>query len=366
MGDIKGAAREYAQKQIHKEVKISDWVGIQDGTEKARTDHAKAFWGSGTKQTVRKNVHKARYGRWATRATLHLWGLSTSPCCALCDSGLAETPAHLLLACTHPEIKAQQIARHNGAVKKVAKALKRGSKGGSEVRWDPGGLKKVRCKYTATPGMLTWPPLQHVDHEFSDFQYPVGVDALGEAYTPSNPDLIMVERERQDGWDDAEVVRKSRGKKEGEEGANHLKGRMWIIEVTFAWDSKWEIRAEEKVEKYRPLVEQLEKVGWEVEFRAVVLGVTGLSRGLFTSDQIRGLGLTRTSCRLLEQNIARSSWGYVRSLWVSRCIAFSAWEAGEVAGGAGGAGAAGGARRPGGAGRGGGAGVGIINDGRTG
>jgi hypothetical protein len=49
-----------------------DWVGIQDGTEKAKADHAKAFWGSGTEQLVRKNVLKARYGRWATRGTLHL------------------------------------------------------------------------------------------------------------------------------------------------------------------------------------------------------------------------------------------------------------------------------------------------------
>jgi hypothetical protein len=47
-GDIKGAVREHRQKLVHGEEKISDWVGIQDGSEKAKTDCAKAFWGSGT------------------------------------------------------------------------------------------------------------------------------------------------------------------------------------------------------------------------------------------------------------------------------------------------------------------------------
>ena len=51
-----------------------------------------------------------------------------------------------------------------------------------------------------------------------------------------------------------EVTKKARGKTEGEEGANHLKCRMSIIEVTFVWDSKWEEREEAKIEKYKPLV----------------------------------------------------------------------------------------------------------------
>ena len=41
--DIKGAVREHRQKLLHEEEKISDWVGIQDGSEKAKADYAKAF-----------------------------------------------------------------------------------------------------------------------------------------------------------------------------------------------------------------------------------------------------------------------------------------------------------------------------------
>ena len=48
----------------------------------------------------------------------------------------------------------------------------------------------------------------------------------------------MIERESQDGWDAEETARKAKDKKEWEEAVNHLKGRMWTIEVTFVLDSK--------------------------------------------------------------------------------------------------------------------------------
>jgi hypothetical protein len=47
----------------------------------------------------------------------------------------------------------------------------------------------------------------------------------------------------------------------------------------------------------------------------VVVGATSVSGNLYEEGQGRRLGLTKASC------IARSSWGYVRSMWVSRCIA---------------------------------------------
>jgi hypothetical protein len=265
-----------------------------------------------------------------------------------------ETPAHLRLAYIPTELKAQPIGRHNGAVKNVMNAVNRGRKGGSEFRWDPCGLNKTACKYTVAPEMLTCPPIPHVDHEESTFQYPVGTGEDGDIYTPINPDIVMVERERQEGWDDGETLRKANGKKEGEAGANHLIGRMWMIEVTFVWDSMWKEKEKAKTAKYESLAEQLKSVGWEVEFIVLVLGVTGISRDLFTEYHIRGLGLTKASCRLLDKNMARSSWGYVRSLWVARCIAFSAWEvevgAGGVDEGAGGTRGAAGAGGAGGAG----------------
>jgi hypothetical protein len=39
---------------------------------------------------------------------------------------------------------------------------------------------------------------------------------------------------------------------------------MWIIEVIYVWDSKWCEKEEAKKGKYKPLVERLEQVGWEV------------------------------------------------------------------------------------------------------
>ena len=117
------------------------------------------------------------------------------------------------------------------------------------------------------------------------------------------------------------------------DGVNLLKGRLVIIEVMYGCDTSWKASEEANPEKYRPLVQKLEEVGWEVEFRVLFLGVTGISRDLFEEGQGRRFGITKGSCRQLELIIARSSWKYVRSMWVDICKAVAIIEAQLRAGG---------------------------------
>jgi hypothetical protein len=107
------------------------------------------------------------------------------------------------------------------------------------------------------------------------------------------------------------------------EGVNLLKGRLVIIEVTYGWDPNWEASGLAKTEKYTSLIQKLESSGWEVEFRIVFIGVTGISSNIFGEEHGKRFGLTKAGYRELVLRIARSSWRYVRSIWVARCIATS-------------------------------------------
>jgi hypothetical protein len=327
--DVKDQVKEFRQSILSKGEKVDEWVAIQDRSKQSKVAQAEAFWGSGTKEAVRKHVLKARYGRLATRNKLCLWNIPGDTCaiCTICKSGEVETPGHLLLSCKNEEVHPQHMARHKFMVRDVVKTLKRCSKGRCLIRYDPGGVDKVVCKYTVTPQMLSWP---FTDGTSSDFKYPTSSDERGRVCTPSNPDIVVIEREQQHGWDEVRVTRSG-----GKAGVNRLRGRLVILEVTYAWDTKWEDSEKAKTKKYGPLVSRLKEVGWKVEFRVLVMGVTGVSRNLFEVEQARRLGLTKSNCRKLELRIARSSWGYVRSMCVSRCKAAAAIEAQTAVGGGG-------------------------------
>ena len=107
------------------------------------------------------------------------------------------------------------------------------------------------------------------------------------------------------------------------DGVHVLKDRLVLIEVTYGWDPNWEASGLKKTDKYTSLIQKLESSGWEVAFRVVFIGVTGISSNIFGEEHGKRFGLTKAGYRELVLRIARSSWRYVRSIWVARCIATS-------------------------------------------
>ena len=86
-------------------------------------------------------ILKTRTGRLPTHQNLFRWKYETSPKCTLCPSmggGLRdeESTTRMLLRCLHPLMKAIYISRHTWVVHAIVKVIKRGSKGGCELRWD--------------------------------------------------------------------------------------------------------------------------------------------------------------------------------------------------------------------------------------
>ena len=165
--------------------------------------------------------------------------------------------------------------------------------------------------------------------------YPTSIDERGVECTPKSPDIVVIDRARPYEWNSSRTKRAAdRAARLGKE-YNPPSGLLKIIEVTYGWDPNWEAKVAAKTTKYGPLVAELELSGWKVEFMVIVVGVTGMSRCFFSEEQRKGLGISRVQSRTLETKVSRSSWGYVRSIWVARCIAVAVIEAGAEAGGAG-------------------------------
>ena len=258
-------------------------MGIRDGTDEARKVRTKAFWGSGIEGATRKVILKARVGRLPTYQNLFRWKYEKSPNCPLCPGVKEEeSETHMFLRCMHPVMKAIYISRHNWVVHAIVKVIKRGSKGGCEIRWDGG-----------TAGRVT------IDESMLFGGFPPSVDEEGNICTPKTPDIVMIEKKRNRG---------------------NLGGILRIIEVTYGWDPSWEKKVELKVRKYGPLVEALREAGWVVHFYVVVVGVTGMSRRVFGEEDRKGLGISVKHCRTLEGRIARQTWLSARGTWKTRCV----------------------------------------------
>jgi hypothetical protein len=163
--------------------------------------------------------------------------------------------------------------------------------------------------------------------------YPVSTDERGVVCTPKSPDIVVIDKPRPYAWDRPSTTRAiARAAASGKE-YKPPRGHLKIIEVTYGWDPNWESKVEAKTTKYSPLVAELEVSGWIVEFKVIVLGVTGMSKVFFNKEQRMGLGISTKQCKALETSIAKNSWAYVRSIWVARCVAVAVAEAAAAAGG---------------------------------
>jgi hypothetical protein len=180
--------------------------------------------GSGVEGATRMMILKARSGRLPTHQNLFRWKFETSPECTLCPSRGGcpreeESTVHMLLRCLNPLMKAIYISRHNWVVHAIVKVIKRGSKGGCELRWDKGAGGGETISVDMLKG-----------------GFPVSLDEEGRECTPKKPDIVMIEKKRPGG----------RGK-----------GIIRIAEVTYGWDPNWEKKLELKERKYGPLVKAL-------------------------------------------------------------------------------------------------------------
>jgi hypothetical protein len=81
-------------------------------------------------------------------------------------------------------------------VHEIVKGLKRGSKGGSQIRWD-GGLGEDQCRHTVSGDMIGG-------------DYLVSIDERGVECTSKSPDNIMIDKSRAHDWNSARA-RKLRG-----------------------------------------------------------------------------------------------------------------------------------------------------------
>lgn len=198
-------------------------------------------------------VHKARWGhlfnqKLAARYGLVPPGMTACPLCGGPDSG-----THILLGCQHRDMRALVIARHNAAVRRIAKTIQRGSLGGCYMVMDACASADAPA-YTDGTRLPSW-LLPHLsDAERSRMR----------------PDILLIEglplSDVQGAHPDDEPPKPGR------------RYKVHVIEVGYTSDLDHASKHEAKVAQHEALVAALVQAGWQVEHggdHAITLGAGG-------------------------------------------------------------------------------------------
>ena len=128
-------------KTAAKEVKyIEQWTQKDDSEEYLINHKASSGFHNSTWRT-RKRVLQCRADTLLTQHLKHRFKLQPSPFCPMCKMNgriTLGTVSHTLSGCTDPTLRSQHIHRHNGAVRLIHKALKKGYLGSKLILSDGG------------------------------------------------------------------------------------------------------------------------------------------------------------------------------------------------------------------------------------
>ena len=250
-----------------------------------------------TKLTLSEKVRviKARYHFVATRRRKVVMGIlpwGSSEACTLCTKG-KDTVGHRLLKCGDKMVSGMITNRHNWVVRYLAGVYMRGRRGGWLCRFNVGSGDRGSSHHTVPRWMLDSGPDCPMGTEGSSWRKEL--IKVGKRVTPEIkkkklgkvPDIVIISG-----------VRPTHG-----EGIDHWtqvprarKVKVKILEVGYACDDGWEARTKEKEQKYLALVTLLGERGWDVEFRTLVLGASGVVYE-HTLDILEWLGEDRRKAR---------------------------------------------------------------------
>ena len=162
---------------------------------------------------------------------------------------------------TDPILRSQHIHRHNGAVRLIHKALRKGYLGSKLIMSDGGRdpSSDIRPTRTIPPWLLPpqSPPLSPI---------------------PNNPDLVML-------WKDnmIPVWNRTLSREQGEEyrqmvykkPKTNSEKKLKILEVCYTSLANITRKEQEKRDKYAPLLQRLIDKGYRPELHVIALGTSG-------------------------------------------------------------------------------------------
>jgi hypothetical protein len=262
-------------------------------------DHKEAnqFWKNSTiKEKYKKHILKARYGQMMTQQRLHQWfpHKYLSPLCTLCPQGPntpIENGPHILLGCNHRILAGMRTKRHDRACHIVKRTIKYGKMGRFVILTNAGIHDGEHPEQTILPWMLgahTIPPCEGECGKPTCRQ------------THNKPDIVYIK------------------------GMDYQKGKtpplisrtcqMYIIEIGYTWDHKWEEKVEQKKKTYAKLIATLTRAGWKPPiFLAIPLGVTG-APNQHTRAALMSLGVDKDRYYSCMKSLRLNAYEYVGSM----------------------------------------------------
>jgi ribonuclease HI len=284
----------------------------QDGDKALGKESNGVVLGKGQPRQIRlRLLHLC--GRFFNKSLARKWGVgypvggppARDDSCPLC--GGPDSCGHIQLSCTHPQITAMRIQRHDRTVRKIERWLRRHSRHGAAYTIMD-ACKTCQLEDLGVDGKRL-PRFLLPEHLVSDTQLaklrPDIVRILGLPPAPTPDDI-------------AEAV------------ANKEKYTVQVVEVGYCSDTKWRERVHDKVRQHASLMQLLEQAGWRVDKTPFVI-VVGACGTVYQSglQALQALGVPTTKGKALLakihgiaigalQDISRARRRLERGRWTCR------------------------------------------------
>jgi hypothetical protein len=195
-----------------------------------------------------QNLLRARYGvlwnaRLAARMGRPYCDKPADGLCPLCGGEDGNT--HILAGCTHPDMKALYIHRHNEAGRVLLKHVRRGGLGGAFIVADVGA-----------PGLVAGYGVTHTR---------VPAALLGGEQPASRPDMVIFDLPR------PAAERHVRRRERCPPGT-----KVYIVEIGYRDDHDQDGKASLKRQQHQGLERQLRAAGYDVRYQVWDIGHTGV------------------------------------------------------------------------------------------
>jgi hypothetical protein len=231
-----------------------------------------------------------------TQQRLHQWFpiKYPSPLCTLCPQGPntpIENGPHILLGCNHIILGGMRTNRHDRACHIIKSYIKYGKMGRYTILTNAGKHEGAAPEQTIQPRMLG-------THTISPCEGECG-NATCKS-THNKPDIVYI-----------------KGMDYRNDKKTHIIDRtcqMYIIEVGYTWDEKWEAKVEQKKQTYAKLIAALTRAGWKTPiFHAIPLGVTG-APNQHTRKVLMSLGVDKDIYHKCMQSLRLNAYEYVGNM----------------------------------------------------
>ena len=257
---------------------------MYDGQEDDRAlgKGSNAFWRTARVVAgARRTLLKHRTGQFWTKKEAFLWGapyspgkhgqpIATNSRCPLC--GEPDSGGHVLLRCTHPQMKAMHIHRHDSAVRMIHTALQRGScHGNAYTVLDACKQEELEGLTADAKRLPRWLLPKNVAHD--DTLCRMRPDILRILGLPGAPTTEEIQH----------AV------------SNKHRHTIQVVEVGYCSDTQWRAKVADKLQQHEQLMTALEQAGWQVD-RTPHIIVIGARGAIYNSgrEALLKLGLSKT------------------------------------------------------------------------